>query len=884
MNMPTAKKETSKPTPMMVQYLAVKDIYRDVLLFYRMGDFYEMFFQDAETAAQALGITLTHRGTLNGDPVPMCGVPVHAMDGYLARLIQQGYKVAICEQTETPETFKARGGKGPLPRGVVRVITPGTLQEDGLLVSHQHNYLAALGRSAGEFAIAWADMSTGSFNVQACDEADIEALLSRLGVAEFLYPEEMRASLEMVAAPFNPAIRPAQDFDSRRSEAMLLSLYEVSTLDSLGAFSRAMLSAAGGLLTYLRQTQIESMPRLSRLSVLSQNAFMEIDAATRRSLELTQTFTESRSGSLLHAIDKTKTAAGARLLATRLSAPLTDRALIEGRLDLVSWFLRSQTTGSDIISALNGLPDIERSLSRLASARGGPRDLSAIARAVSLGSDISVRLSSQVSEAQGTDEHLPDIMLLIEDTQCAADLADSLMPALADDMRVLARDGNFIRVGYDSSLDQIRQLRDESRRLIAGLQADYAAQTDISSLKIKHNNVLGYHIEVRSLHGDKLMSDNQFIHRQTTAQAVRFTTTELADMEKQMASASDRALAVELALFETLVKQVLARSPALEQTAAALAALDVATASAQLASSCYYCRPVITDDTRFTIIGGRHPVVERALADTTPFIANDCRLEKGSHLWLLTGPNMAGKSTFLRQNAHIAIMAQAGLFVPADNAEIGIIDRLFSRVGASDDLARGRSTFMVEMVETATILNQSTSRSLVILDEIGRGTATWDGLSIAWACLEYLHNNIGCRALFATHYHELTSLTGQLLGLRCHAMQVKEWQGDIVFLHEVAEGAADKSYGVHVAKLAGLPHTVIKRAAHLVSEMETGALTAEQDDGLLPLFAPPKLEASLADDGPTELEKIVHDIDPDSLSPRDALALIYQLKALDAKS
>ena len=882
--MPTAKKETSKPTPMMVQYLAVKDIYRDVLLFYRMGDFYEMFFQDAETAARALGITLTHRGTLNGDPVPMCGVPVHAMDGYLAQLIQQGYKVAICEQTETPETFKARGGKGPLPRGVVRVITPGTLQEDGLLVSHQHNYLAALGRSAGEFAIAWADMSTGSFNVQACDEADIEALLSRLGVAEFLYPEEMRASLEMVAAPFNPAIRPAQDFDSRRSEAMLLSLYEVSTLDSLGAFSRAMLSAAGGLLTYLRQTQIESMPRLSRLSVLSQNAFMEIDAATRRSLELTQTLTESRSGSLLHAIDKTKTAAGARLLATRLSAPLTDRALIEGRLDLVSWFLRSQTTGSDIISALNGLPDIERSLSRLASARGGPRDLSAIARAVSLGSNISVRLSAQVSEAQGIDEHAPDIMMLIEDTQCAADLADSLMPALADDMPLLARDGNFIRAGYDSSLDQIRQLRDESRRLIAGLQADYAAQTDISSLKIKHNNVLGYHIEVRSLHGDKLMSDNQFIHRQTTAQAVRFTTTELADMEKQMASASDRALAVELALFETLVKQVLARSPALEQTAAALAALDVATASAQLASSRYYCRPVMTDDTRFTIIGGRHPVVERALADSTPFIANDCRLEKGSHLWLLTGPNMAGKSTFLRQNAHIAIMAQAGLFVPADNAEIGIIDRLFSRVGASDDLARGRSTFMVEMVETATILNQSTSRSLVILDEIGRGTATWDGLSIAWACLEYLHNNIGCRALFATHYHELTSLTGQLSGLRCHAMQVKEWQGDIVFLHEVGEGAADKSYGVHVAKLAGLPHTVIKRAAHLVSEMETGAMTAEQDDGLLPLFAPPKLEASLADDRPTELEKMLHDIDPDSLSPRDALALIYQLKALDAKS
>ena len=849
-----------------------------------MGDFYEMFFQDAETAAQALGITLTHRGTLNGDPVPMCGVPVHAMDGYLARLIQRGYKVAICEQSETPETFKARGGKGPLPRDVVRVITPGTLQEDGLLVSHQHNYLAALGRSSGEFALAWADMSTGSFNVQSCDEEDIEAMLSRLGVAEFLYPDEMREPLETVAAPFNPAARPAQDFDSRRSEDMLLSLYEVSTLESLGTFTRAMLSAAGGLLTYLQQTQIDSMPRLSRLSVLSQNAFMEIDAATRRSLELTQTLTETRSGSLLHAIDQTTTAAGARLLATRLSAPLTDRALIESRLDLVSWFLRSQATGSEVISALKGLPDIERSLSRLAAARGGPRDLSAIARALILGREISVCLSVQMSEAHGIDEHAPDLMMLIENTQCAANLADSLIQALADDIPLLARDGNFIKAGYDSSLDEIRQLRDESKRLIAGLQADYAALTDIASLKIKHNNVLGYHIEVRSLHGDKLMSDNQFIHRQTTAQAVRFTTTELADMEKQMASASDRALAIELALFETLVNQVLARSLELEKTAKALAALDVATASAQLANSRYYCRPIITDDTRFTITAGRHPVVERALADNTPFIANDCKLEKGSHLWLLTGPNMAGKSTFLRQNAHIAIMAQAGLFVPADNAEIGIIDRLFSRVGASDDLARGRSTFMVEMVETATILNQSTSRSLVILDEIGRGTATWDGLSIAWACLEYLHNNIGCRALFATHYHELTSLTGQLSGLRCHAMQVKEWQGDIVFLHEVGEGSADKSYGVHVAKLAGLPQTVIKRAAHLVSEMEAGVMLADREDGLLPLFAPPTPESPLADDGPTDLEKMVYVIDPDSLSPRDALAVIYQLKAIDAKS
>ncbi len=844
-----------------------------------MGDFYEMFFQDAEIASQVLGIALTHRGHIDGEPVPMCGVPVHTMDSYLARLIQKGFKVAICEQSETPEVFKARGGKGPLPRDVVRVITPGTLQEDGLLISHQHNYLASLGRSSGEYALAWTDMSTGTFHVQACEETDIDALLSRLGVAEFLYPEDMRSVLEAIAEPFNPAARPVHEFDSRRSEESLCSLYGVTTLDSLGAFSRAMLSAAGGLLAYLRQTQIERMPRLSRLSVLSHNAFMEIDTATRRSLELTQTLTEARTGSLLHAVDKTRTAAGARLLATRISAPLTDRTVIEGRLDLVSWFLRNEATCSDIIALLNGTPDIERCLSRLAASRGGPRDLMAICRALVTGRDISTRLS-----LRGIDNDAPDIVLLADNAKCAASLADCLMPALADEVPLLARDGNFIRAGYHSALDETRQMRDESRHLIAALQANYATQTDISSLKIKHNNVLGYHIEVRSLHGDRLMAESQFIHRQTTAQAVRFTTTELAEIEKQMASASDRALAYELKLFDEFVATILAHSSELERTALALAALDVATASAKLASASYYCRPVMADDNRFTIVGGRHPVVEQALGNSTSFIANDCDLKDGAHLWLLTGPNMAGKSTFLRQNAHIAILAQAGLFVPAERAEIGIVDRLFSRVGASDDLARGRSTFMVEMIETATILNQSTNKSLVILDEIGRGTATWDGLAIAWACLEYLHNVIGCRALFATHYHELTSLTAQLSGLTCHAMQVKEWQGDVVFLHEVGEGAADKSYGVYVAKLAGLPPSVIKRAAQLVAEMETGAPLNRNSTALLPLFAPPLSESPASDKGPSVLESMIEDINPDSLSPREALAFIYELKALDAKT
>ena len=874
----------AKLTPMMAQYIAVKEQYQEMLLFYRMGDFYEMFFHDAEVAAQALGIALTHRGKIEDRDIAMCGVPVHAMDGYLARLIQQGYKVAICEQSETPEAFKKRGGKGPLPRDVVRVVTPGTVQEDGLLQARQHNFLVAVGRVSAELAIAWADMSTGDFYVQPCSDADIDTMLARLQAAELIYADDLVDRLAAAQTTYHASAQPSALFDHKKAADRLAEFYGVSTLQGFGQFTPPMLSAAGGLLAYLQRTQLSQMPRLAPLCLLSKQAFMDIDAATRKSLELTQTLSGERAGSLLQAIDFTRTAAGARLLHGRISAPLTDRHHIELRLSLASWFLDQPALCQGVSEHLKQIPDLDRALSRIASGRGGPRDLASLAEGL-LGAR---RIASSCLSSDHIDIS-PEMARLCAVAETPAAVGDLILPALGDDLPLLARDGGFIRTGYDSQLDNLRQMRDESRRLIAALQADYAEETGISSLKIKHNNVLGYHIEVRANHGEKLLNNEAFIHRQTTAQAVRFTTTLLSDLEKQLSTAADRAVALELELFAELTEGVLAQSAQIAEAAHALACLDVAHATARLAERHNYTRPQLRDDTCFEIEAGRHPVVEQMLAAATPFIANDCQLSEQGNLWLLTGPNMAGKSTYLRQNAHIAILAQAGLYVPADRAEIGIIDKLFSRVGASDDLARGQSTFMVEMVETAAILNQSTDKSLVILDEIGRGTATWDGLAIAWACLEHLHNKNRCRTLFATHYHELTSLNTQLDRLRIYAMQVREWKSEIVFLHQVAAGAADKSYGVHVAKLAGLPPAVIQRAAGLVQQLEAQSFGNTTTADMLPLFEAPTTEAGLfAPEASVHISEQLNDmltsLEPDGFSPREALNLLYELKAEHDKS
>ena len=868
---------------MMAQYLRVKDGQADALLFYRMGDFYEMFFEDAEIAAAVLGIALTKRGKNDGEDIPMCGVPVHALDGYLARLIRAGHRVAICEQVEDPATQKQRGGKGPLKREVVRVVTPGTLTEDELLPPRAHNYLAAIGHAEGQHAIAWADMSTGDFAVQLCPPDSVDTMLARLNPAELIYPQDRALpadidNRQICLTPQAPSL-----FDSKRARQALEEFYGVVSLDSMGDFSRPLISAAGALLAYIETTQIGNMPRLLALRHITDSGLMEIDAATRRSLELTRTLTGERRGSLLYAVDRTLTAAGGRLLGERLSAPLADVAAIEARLDLVSWFDAHDLCREEVRKQLRIQPDMQRALSRLSMGHGGPRDLAAMAAGLAGAARIVAAVREVMASgvtAAGLLIDLPtDLPGYLDLMHAPTHLVKSVAPALGDTLPMLARDGGFIRQGYDLALDEMRALRDESRRMIAALQNRYADDTGIASLKIKHNNVLGYHIDVRTAHANKLMDSDGFIHRQTTAQAVRFTTTELAEMERDMASAADRALAHELDIFARLCGLIIEAGDAISSAAHALAAIDVATASAELAATAGYCRPLMCEDRDFSIVKGRHPVIESMLESQTEFMPNDCDLTAGQ-IWLLTGPNMAGKSTFLRQNAHIAIMAQAGIFVPAERARIGVIDRLFSRVGAADDLARGRSTFMVEMVETAAILNRATSRSLVILDEIGRGTATYDGLAIAWSTLEYLHDVSACRTLFATHYHELTHLQNALTRVHCHAMQVREWQGSIVFLHKVIAGAADRSYGVHVARLAGLPVNVLHRAEQILSQLEAGQHGAADAAALaesLPLFDrhhPPQT-ASL----PTALDTELAAIQPDNLTPRDAIELLYRLKA-----
>ncbi|MFD2204801.1 DNA mismatch repair protein MutS [Kiloniella antarctica] len=880
---------------MMVQYLEIKENHPDSLLFYRMGDFYELFFQDAIDASEALDITLTKRGHHNGADIPMCGVPFHAADGYLSRLIRKGFKVAICEQMENPAEAKKRGPKSVVKRGVVRLVTPGTITEDELLDARSHNYLVALTDASGEYGLAWLDMSTGDFYTQPvqANETNLSgvllAALARLNPGELLVPERLflREGLSDIVNEWRSIVSPlpSSRFDSENARRRLEDVFSIKALDAFGEFSRAEIAAAGSLLDYVELTQKGKLPRLFSPKRVRTGAVMEIDAATRRNLELSQSLTGGRKGSLLATIDRTVTGAGARMLGSRLAAPLTDPSAITSRLDMVSWFVQEDGRRMDLRASLRQCPDIERGLSRLTVGRGGPRDLAGIRDALREAG----RLKSLLS-AVSSDQLPVGVINCIEGLGDHSTLCGVLQSALQDDLPHLARDGGFIASGYASELDEYKQLRDDSRKLIAGLQADYAQKTGVSTLKVKHNNVLGYFIEVSPTNASKVNTDadSEFIHRQTLASAMRFTTVELSDLEQKISGAAGKALAIELGLYEKLVLEVLNQVEGIAIVARTLAELDVTSALAELAISERWNRPKIDDSLSFDIVGGRHPVVEAALAKTSegPFVANNCTLEDQQRLWLITGPNMAGKSTFLRQNALIAVLAQMGSFVPAEEAHIGSVDRLFSRVGAADDLARGRSTFMVEMVETAVILNQSTERSLVILDEIGRGTATYDGLSIAWACVEHLHEANKSRALFATHYHELTSLTSQLSSMSCHSMRVKEWQGEVVFLHEVTSGAADRSYGIHVAKLAGLPHSAITRAEQVLETLErdgqAGNLAHLAED--LPLFAHlPTTDSTVedSDGGNTMVDHRLKEVNLDDISPRQALDLLYELKAIE---
>jgi DNA mismatch repair protein MutS len=895
-------------TPSMAQFLEIKAAHPDCLLFYRMGDFYELFFDDAITAAEALGIVLTKRGKHLGEDIPMCGVPVHRADEYLHRLISKGFRVAVCEQLEDPAEAKKRGSKAVVRRDVVRLVTPGTLTEDNLLDAKARNYLTALfkGPQSDEIALASIDISTGEFEVGEVAGIDFPGEIVRLSPREVVIADALLADaalrkwVEIAGASATPV--PAAYFDSLAGERQLKAELGVADLAAFGAFSRRELAAAGALIKYVELTQIGKKPALRPPRRSGPSAHLMIDAPTRSSLELLRSNSGDKSASLLGAIDRTVTGPGARELAARLASPLREAVAIEARLDAVAFLHERDVLREDVRRALRHTPDMARALSRLALQRGSPRDLAAIRDGLAVAQSCAGLLRDD-----GKSIGLPTVLAGTAARLAGCDVALQLRltEALVDDPPHVRRDGGFIRAGYSKDLDQARALRDDSRQVMAALEGKYQKETGIKSLKVRHNNILGYYVEVPAGASKPMLEpplSDAFRHRQTMAGATRFTTQELAETQSRIVSAADRALALEQDIFAELAAAAVASTKALGEAAAALAELDCVAALGEITAEQNYARPVLDDSIGFEIHGGRHPVVEQALkaAKAGAFIENDCVLAAAdtgapadpgelteARLWLVTGPNMAGKSTFLRQNALITVLAQMGSFVPARSAHIGIVDRLFSRVGAADDLARGRSTFMVEMVETAAILNQATSQSLVILDEIGRGTATFDGLSLAWAVVEHLHDVNACRALFATHYHELTALAGKLPEVANVTMDVREWRDDIVFLHRVKPGAADRSYGIQVAKLAGLPKPVIRRARQVLTLLEKNGGKGADGAALLeelPLFAGPTAAASSGEPAaPTAVEKELAALNPDELTPKAALELIYRLKELARK-
>ena len=866
-------------TPMMAQYLEIRDRNPGALLFYRMGDFYEMFFEDALAAAEALDIALTKRGFHLGEPIPMCGVPVHAAEGYLLTLIRKGFRVAIAEQLEDPAEAKKRGSKSVVKRDVVRLVTPGTLTEDSLLEARRHNFLCAWAEVRDEGALAWADISTGEFRVMPCPLPRLAPELARLAPREVLVTDSHDRDLAGLVTDSGAAITPLarSSFDSAGAEKRLCDLFKVGSLDGFGMFDRAELSAMGALVDYLDLTQRGKLPLLRPPVKEAAGGTVQIDAATRRNLEITAALQGGRENSLLWAVDRTVTAAGARLLERRLSAPSRDLTTIHDRLACVRHLLEQSPLRHDLREALRRVPDMDRALSRIALDRGGPRDLAAIRTGLGQAATVAGLLT-------GTPPLLADAAKALTGHEALVTLLDR---ALVAEPPLLARDGGFIAAGFDADLDETRALRDEGRGVIGRMQAEYAEKAGVPGLKIKHNNVLGYFIEITPTHEDRLRAlPELFIHRQTTAGQVRFTTLDLNALETRILNAGNHALEIEKRHYDGLKAAILDQSGPIGAAARALAEADLAAAFADLAASEDWAEPQVDDSRAFVLQGGRHPVVERTLRRAgEPFVANDCCLTTGETpaIWLLTGPNMAGKSTFLRQNALIALLAQAGSFVPATSARIGLVSQIFSRVGASDDLARGRSTFMVEMVETAAILNQADDRALVILDEIGRGTATWDGLSIAWATLEHLHGANRCRALFATHYHEMTALAGKLKGVENATVTVKEWEGEVIFLHEVRQGAADRSYGVQVARLAGLPAAVVERAKVVLEALEKGDRDGAKPSTLiddLPLFRAAAPAPAPKPQKTSEVEDRLRDSHPDEMTPMQALNLLYELKGL----
>ena len=866
----------NKTTPMMEQYLTIKNKHKDALLFYRMGDFYELFFEDAIAASKALDITLTKRGKTNGMDIPMCGVPFHSADNYLPKLIKKGFNVAVCEQTETIEEAKSNLKKGPLKREVVRIISPGTLTEDNLLDRNANNFLGAISDVNGSISISWVDVSTGCFKSRNLQKENnqkqlLTNLLLRMNFSEILVSDAME--LNIISEEWHSIIKKQSSSLFHYSSCLqqIYSYFSIMSLEGIGKFSDGEVIAAGVLLSYLKLTQCGKLPILSMIKNESENNFLEIDYFTQKSLEILSNLSGETKGSLITALDETKTAGGARLLKQRITEPFYKVVEIEKRYNLINWFLNNDIDIFKLQNNLENIPDIERSLSRISLLRGSPKDLSILCNGllnVKQIYEIIILFTDRLNQA-------PLLNNILNQISVDYSLFEDIKNSLKKDLPLSAKEGGFIRDGYDDNLDKLRNLRNNELEEITKLQNKYSDLTNVNSLKIKYNRMLGYHIEVRAVHDKALRDKDIFIHRQTTAQTSRFTTIELNEAENQLINSYDKSISIEMDIFKNFTNQIINEGKKILDIASAISELDIGIMVVKQSKDRDYVCPKILENKTLEIIEGRHPVVETQMKlSENSFISNDCILNKDDFLWLITGPNMAGKSTYLRQNALIVIMAQAGLFVPAKEANIGVFDKIFSRVGASDDLAKGQSTFMIEMIETSLILNTASEKSLVILDEIGRGTATFDGLAIAWSVLDFLHNKIKPRTLFATHYHELTSLKEDLNHLSCHKMSIKEWNNSIIFMHKIIEGEADKSYGIHVAQLAGLPFEVIKKATQLLSKLENN-----KDNSYL------KKSDNLDDNYSNINEsqsffKEFDNINVDNISPREALDILYKLKLL----
>jgi DNA mismatch repair protein MutS len=853
----------AKVTPVRRQYLQIKAQHPDAVVFFRLGDFYETFDEDAEIAARELDLVLTSRPVAKGVRVPMAGVPHHAVDGYIARLIEKGYRVAIAEQVGEVT------GKGLVAREVTRVVTPGTVVEPALLDERRPNYLVAVVIDDERAGLAYADITTGEFGTTQVEASQVEQELARLQPRECLVPDTDSSGLgggrepPTLAAHVTPF--PVYRFELEAARQVLFDHFGVTTLDGFGCTGKPLaIRAAGGIIHYLRDTQKGALAQIVGLSTYTTAGYMTLDAATRRNLELTETLRERKTdGSLLGVLDKTLTPMGGRLLRGRLSQPLMDRSALEERLDEVQVFTENTILRGRMREALKGVPDLERLANRVLTGIAVPRDLVGIGKALRAAEGI------RRQEGEGTTSLVSVLSALMSSLDPCDDVTALIESAITDDPPASLSAGGVIRPGFSTELDSIITAARDAKGWVASLEKRERERSGIKSLKVGYNKVFGYYIEVTKSNLGSV--PEEYIRKQTLVNAERFITPELKEYEALILNAEERQAEVEARLFKDVCQQVGARSGPLLKTARALARLDVAAGLAEAAVRDRYVRPELSDEDTLEIVAGRHPVVEQTLR-SEPFTPNNLHLNQDERILIITGPNMAGKSVYLRQNALIVLMAQMGSFVPADQARIGIVDRIFTRIGAQDEVASGQSTFMVEMVETANILNHATTRSLLILDEVGRGTSTYDGLSIAWAVVEYLHNHPERRArtLFATHYHELTEMAERLPAVRNYSLAVSEQGGEVVFLHQVVEGGADRSYGIHVAQLAGVPRPVTHRAEELLAQLESGEFRPGTPG------PEPRQPLLFADEHPVVGD--LKEMDVSTMTPLDAINTLYELQ------